>query len=192
MTPQSSPRQAGSITGLLVFALVAGLLAAGLLTRLVDDSEPSSVTLDSSGGSSATRRPAPDFTLPDPGGNPLSLSEWRGRPMLINFWATWCGPCEIEMPTIQAAYEKHQTDGLVVLAVAVEDNAADVQRFFERYGLTFQPLLDDGATARSYAVFGLPTSFFVDAEGQIVATHTGVLTERALEDYLAQTMTNDE
>jgi len=158
----------------------------------VDENEPAGAAPSSTDGTPIMQRPAPDFTLPDPGGNPVSLSEWRGRPVLINFWATWCGPCEVEMPTIQAAYEKHQADGLIVLAVAVEDNADDVRRFFDSYGLTFQPVLDDGTTARSYAVFGLPTSFFVDAEGQIVATHTGVLTARALEDYLAQTMMQDE
>jgi peroxiredoxin len=96
------------------------------------------------------------------------------------------------MPTIQTAFEKHQADGLMVLAIAVDDDRDDVQRFFDKYDLTFQPLLDDGTVASMYQVFGLPTSFFINADGEIVATHIGVLTARALEDYLAQTVTKDE
>ena len=129
---------------------------------------------------------APDFTLIDLEGQPVSLSDWQGRPVLINFWATWCGPCEVEMPAVQAAYEAHQEDGLVVLAVAVEDTAENVERFFAKHDLTFQPLMDDGVVSRAYRVPGLPTSFFVNADGQITAVHIGMLNESKIEEYLAR------
>jgi peroxiredoxin len=187
------------MTGLLTFLLVAALLAGAVLAQLVGEDKPSAplgangANATASGGDAArTRQSAPDFTLLDPDGRQTSLSDWRGRPVLLNFWATWCGRCGVEMPTIQTAFEKHQADGLMVLAIAVDDDRDDVQRFFDKYDLTFQPLLDDGTVARAYQVFGLPTSFFINADGEIVATHIGVLTARALENYLAQTVTKDE
>ena len=111
--------------------------------------------------------------------------------MLINFWATWCGPCEIEMPAIEAAYKDHQEDGLTVLAVAVDDSANNVRRFFEKHRLTFRPLMDDGEVARAYQVFGLPTSFFVGPDGIITDVHTGMLTESKIEEYLARALYQD-
>lgn len=182
------------ITGPLVIALVVTLLAGAVLVRLVGDEGATDATpslgetslLDAYTGPAREGRPAPDFTLLDPDGQSVSLSDWRGRPVLINFWASWCGPCEVEMPDIQAAYEAHAGQDLVVLAIAVDDSAENVRRFFEKHGLTFQPLLDDGQVSRAYQVFGLPTSFFVSADGEVVAVHTGVLTESKIEEYLAR------
>ncbi len=184
------------LTGLLVSALVVTLLAGAVLVRLVGD-EPLPATLEvadatrspdlsSPGESPRAGHPAPDFTLPDLQGQPVSLSDWRGRAVLINFRATWCAPCEVEMPAIQAVYEAHGEEGFVVLAVAVNDSAEDVRRFFEKYGLTLQPLLDDGQVSQAYRVFGLPTSFFVGTDGRIVVVHTGVLSEGKIESYVAQ------
>ena len=191
MTLSSTPKQAGSITGLLTFLLVAVLLAGAILVRLVGEDETLAPLGATSDAAAVARQPAPDFTLPDPDGRQKSLSDWRGQPVLLNFWATWCGPCEVEMPALQAAYNEHQADGLVVLAVAVDDSADDVRRFFDRHGLTFHPLLDDGTTARQYQVFGLPTSFFIDADGQISVTHVGMLTAQSIESYLSS-MADDE
>ncbi len=104
---------------------------------------------------------------------------------MINFWASWCGPCEVEMPAIQAAYQAHQEDGLVVLAVAVDDSVKNVQRFFDEHDLTIWPLMDDGNVSRAYQVFGLPTSYFVGPDGKIAAVHTGPLTEGKINQYLS-------
>jgi peroxiredoxin len=185
------------ITGPLVLILAVILLAGALLVRLAGDDVPSLPTeaateaarAESYKGPAREGRPAPDFTLLDLDGRPVSLSDWRGRPVLINFWATWCGPCEVEMSDIQAAYEAHAEQDFVVLAVAVDDNAQNVRRFFEKHNLTFQPLLDDGQVSGAYQVFGLPTSFFVNADGHIIAVHTGVLTKSKIEEYLARTRT---
>jgi peroxiredoxin len=194
----SSQQKSVNITGFLVLGLIVVLLAGLVLAQVVsndgaqvsnaiDDttSEDGRIS-DSPAGPIRQGSLAPDFTLPGLDGHRVSLSEWRGRPVLINFWATWCGPCELEMPTIQAAYEEHQADGLVVLAVAVDDTEGNVKRFFQKRDLTIRPLMDDGSASRAYQVFGLPTSFLVQEDGRIAAVHAGLLTERKLEEYLRQ------
>jgi peroxiredoxin len=202
MAPSSGSRQTG-VAGPLVLALILVLLAGALLVRLVGDEtpvapepaltsrnpspddEPADGEAPQSSGSIHPGDIAPDFTLQDLEGRPTSLSDWRGHPVLINFWATWCGPCELEMPAIQKAYEAHQGEGLVVLAVAVDDSAENVRRFTEKHGLGFQPLLDDGEVSAAFQVFGLPTSYFIDPNGGITDVHIGLLTESSIESYLA-------
>lgn len=201
MAPSSQQKPAG-ITGFLVLALILTLLGGAVLIRFVDIDEPTLAPSTQADKSQETVKDtavalpreghvAPDFTLADPDGQRASLSDWDGRPVLVNFWATWCGPCEVEMPAIQAAYETHQDNGLVVLAVAVDDSVKNVRRFFEKHHLTFQPLMDDGTVSRVYQVFGLPTSFFVAADGKITAVHAGALTESKIEEYLTRVLAQD-
>jgi thiol-disulfide isomerase/thioredoxin len=181
-----------------VIVLFAVLLAGAVLVRVSGDvgtpaeqeaisssaeSEPQN---DVFSGRLAAGHPAPEFALADLSGNPVRLSDFAGRPVLVNFWATWCGPCKVEMPIIEAAFQTHRQDGLAVLAIAVDDSADAVQRFFGELELTFQPLLDDGTGSRAYQVFGLPTSYFIAADGNIAAVHTGLLTEERIDAYLAQ------
>jgi peroxiredoxin len=216
MTPSSHSKPI-SITGLSVIVLVTVLLGGALLVRLVNVREPLSVGDDRlTSATGRSDRPddfaaggmrnsdasaieglprkgymAPDFTLENLDGSAVRLSEWRGKPVLINFWATWCGPCEVEMPAIEAIYTAQRETGFVVLAIAVDDSAENVQRFAEKHGLSFQPLLDDGMVARDYLVFGLPTSFFVGVDGTITDVHTGMLTEKEIEEYLARAVSQD-
>jgi cytochrome c biogenesis protein CcmG/thiol:disulfide interchange protein DsbE len=114
--------------------------------------------------------PAPDFTLNTVGGGPVSLSAYRGQVVIVNLWASWCGPCRAEMPAIQQVYAAYRASGLAVLAVnsTVQDTALDAQNFAQNLGLTFPILLDlDGAVGRSYLVRALPSTFFIDRKGVI-------------------------
>ncbi len=130
---------------------------------------------------------APDFTLLDVDGNPVRLHQFRGQPVLINFWATWCGPCRQEMPIIEAAYQKYKAQGLVVLAVDVQENPELAKTFAGWLKITFTLLDDgDGEVARRYRVTGLPTSFFVDRDGVIRAWQVGAMDEAVLEKHLAE------
>jgi peroxiredoxin len=130
---------------------------------------------------------APDFTLTDIAGAPVSLADAAGSPVLINFWATWCGPCRIEMPAIQARYEMHKDAGLRVFAVDFDEGQAEVEDFAKAFGLTFDVLLDPGGEVNNmYRVLGYPSSYFVDAEGIIRVVHVGMMTESQLDDNLAQ------
>ncbi|MCS7038567.1 MAG: TlpA disulfide reductase family protein [Anaerolineae bacterium] len=128
--------------------------------------------------------PAPDFTLSQVGGGELSLADLRGRPVVLNFWATWCAPCEAEMPELEQAYRRYGNAGLVVIGVNQGEDEATVRAYADRLGLSF-PLVRDGDTqvGRRYRVEALPTTFFIDREGiireQVIGQmNTAVLRQR--------------
>jgi peroxiredoxin len=133
---------------------------------------------------------AHDFKLQDLGGNSVSLTDFRGQPLIINFWATWCPPCLIEMPELQASFEKYKEDGLVILALDQDESAEVVRSFFhDEFGLTFTPLLDvDQAVAGQYGVLNFPSSFFINGDGIITAIHRGPALQAQIDDYLAETI----
>lgn len=132
-------------------------------------------------------KPAPDFTLQDLAGNTVRLSDLRGRPVLINFWATWCAPCRTEMPELDAVARERGPERLRVLLVDFQEDPQEVQRYVDTLGLSLVPLLDrDGAVARAYRVGGLPTSFFVDSAGGVRHIQIGPMTRRLIEARLAE------
>ena len=132
---------------------------------------------------------APDFTLPDVAGKAVTLSALRGQPVLINFWATWCEPCRIEMPTLQAGYARAKAaaggagTGVTVLGIAVESDPAIIGSFQKEYSISF-PLLPDNLGSSSvknlYRVVPIPTSFFIDRQGVIRHIQVGALDEATL------------
>lgn len=130
---------------------------------------------------------AADFSLLDLDGNVVSLHDFAGQPVVINFWATWCAPCRIEMPELQNAYDTYQDQDLVILAVNAQEEEQHVREFFAELGLTFPALLDsDGQVGGAYGAFGLPSTYFVNRSGEVTAVHRGILSEDQIEVYLAQ------
>lgn len=119
--------------------------------------------------------PAPEFRLSDLGGKVVSLKDYRGKPVLVNFWASWCPGCEQEMPDLEALYERHRKDGVAVLALSVDDSRTPVMPFVARLNPTFPVLMSDPNTSHAYDVFGLPTTFLVDGNGVVVKKYTGGL-----------------
>ncbi len=114
--------------------------------------------------------PAPDFTLDTLGGQAATLSTYRGKVVIVNLWASWCGPCRAEMPALQTVYATNRERGLEVLAVnsTFQDGEADAQAFAQNLGLTFPILLDrDGAVSQRYLLRALPSTFFIDRKGVI-------------------------
>jgi peroxiredoxin len=111
-------------------------------------------------------RPAPEFTLPALDGQPVSLGDFKGKPVMVNFWATWCGPCVHEVPYIQETYEVWSEKGLVILAVDIGESPLQVQGFMQENQLSFKVLLDEsGEVAEQFGVLGIPTTIFIDGEG---------------------------
>lgn len=127
---------------------------------------------------------APEFTLKDLHGNDVSLSDFRGQIVLLNFWATWCGPCREEMPTIQ---ERYNGGGFAILAINFGESQEKVQEYLDELGIDLPVLLDPGGSIQElYRVRGYPSSFFVDPDGVIRFIHIGELKQDDLDYYLSQ------
>lgn len=133
---------------------------------------------------------APNFVFVSDDGQEFALSDFRGHPVVINFWATWCPPCRMEMPSLDQAYHTYKEKGLVLFAVDEMEKRADVLAFRKEMKVSLPMVLDtQGLVGRTYLVRGLPTTFFVDKTGHVVVRWTGMLTEDALQRNL-QTLFN--
>jgi len=146
--------------------LLAAVVAVGVLWAVLG-SERSAVPVGEG-------HPAPDFVLSRLDGSELALSGLRGRVVLVNFWATWCKPCEDEMPAMERLYRELGGDGFELLAVSVDDADDPVRAFRDRLGLSFPILRDpEKRAATTYQTFRFPESWLIDAGGTVVARYVG-------------------
>jgi cytochrome c biogenesis protein CcmG, thiol:disulfide interchange protein DsbE len=158
-----------------VLAVLAalGLLAYGLLSK----------------GSSgvALGDVAPDGSMSRlEGGGSASLADYRGRWVLVNFWASWCVPCKQEAPALESFQDRHGGPGFTVLGVDSRDLSGDGRAFVERYGITYPQLRDgDGAAAREYGTTGVPENFLIDPRGRVRLLLRGPVTTQYLRDSVA-------
>jgi peroxiredoxin len=183
--------------GLALLLLAAAVVVFG--PRLLGDEDAPLASIpafdDEAEGNSVTSglealpepgRPAPDFALPDLDGNTVRLSDFSGRPVVLNFWATWCAPCRLEMPELAQAAADYADRDLVVLAINQDETAEQVGDFLSEVGLSLTALLDAGGeVGAAYGAFFLPTTFIVGPDGIVGAVHRGILSRAELDDYLA-------
>lgn len=152
----------------LIVILVLGLLMTGGSCT----SEPSEARR---GGR------APDFKLQNLEEQTISLSDFKGKPVLINFWASWCGPCAFEMPFLQQIYEEWSDRGLVLLAINVGESSSTVEKFMQEHNLSFSVLLDTKkVVTREYNIVAYPTTFFIDKDGVIQDIVIGAFTNKEI------------
>ncbi|GAB5603230.1 TlpA disulfide reductase family protein [Thermus sp. FJN-A] len=163
-----------------LLALMAGLFLFGLRR---DPSLLPSVLAEK-------QKPAPEFTLPvllpyrAAWGEELRLSQHFGRPIVLNFWASWCPPCRREAPMLEAYWQRYQ-DQVLFLGVNFQDTEEAALAFIQEFGLSFPSVADPrGRVGIDYGVYGLPETFFIDAEGRVLARHVGELKPKDLEGYL--------
>lgn len=117
---------------------------------------------------------APDFVLKSSAGNNLRLSEYRGDVVMINFWATWCGPCRQEMPLLDDLYSRYERVGFTLLGVNIDDDSRRAMKMIEELGVNFPVLFDDGKdVSKLYAVEAMPVTVLVDREGTVRHVHHG-------------------
>jgi cytochrome c biogenesis protein CcmG/thiol:disulfide interchange protein DsbE len=159
----------------VLVALVAALL---LMQQEAGEEVPSK-------SRSMVKESAPDFTLGLLDGRRIGYGEVKGKPILVNFFASWCLPCREEMPAIEKISREYRSKGVVFLGVAVDDTETKMRDFVSRYEVTFPVGLDDGAAIqKSFGLYGIPTTYFIDKQGIINYFHTGAVTEELLRHEL--------
>jgi cytochrome c biogenesis protein CcmG, thiol:disulfide interchange protein DsbE len=132
---------------------------------------------------------APDFALQSLDGKTIHLSDFRGQPVWINFWASWCPPCRDEMPRLEGSFLSHEADGLVILGVAVRDSPADARAFVKKVGVTYPIVLDEpGMIADQYRAVALPVHYWIDRDGIVRGWAIGELQLDQYESSLAKVL----
>ena len=127
---------------------------------------------------------APDFTVYDADGHPVTLSQFVGKPIVLNFWASWCGPCKMEMPDFQAQYEalEGEVQFLMINMTTGRESMNSATAFLQEAGYTFPVYFDTQAdAAQTYGAYSLPTTYFIDAQGYAIAQATGALDAATLQ-----------
>jgi peroxiredoxin len=167
--------------------MTTGLLATWLLLGAVDQAAWSMGERVPAAG-----MPAAEFTLTDLSGRSQSLNDYRGKIVLLNFWATWCKPCTTEMPAMQTMYDRLRDKGFVVLAVNELEDDEKVREHIRAYKHTFPVLMDrENRVANLYGVYGLPVSVFIDEAGTVRAyIKGGLLTEQKIGDEITRIRTD--
>lgn len=129
---------------------------------------------------------APAFALADLDGNPVRLADLRGRPVIVNFWASSCGPCVEEFPMLSAALERHASEGLAIVGIVYRDRSESAREFMTRFGATWPAVMDPAETvAARYGVVGPPESYFIGRDGLVAGRQIGQLTQSDLDRQLA-------
>ena len=178
----------------LVVAIVGGLLfLQSNRTAPAEDGYgtvelPAALNPTSQAPAASIGRAAPDFVLRSLNGEPLRLSDLRGKPVIVNFWATWCGPCRVETPDLITTYETHQQQ-LVILGVNLRENEGRVRGFADEFGIPYPVLFDSrGGVASSWNIGGpmqgLPASYFIDSQGIVRKVVLGAVTEKLMSEGL--------
>jgi peroxiredoxin len=168
------------------FRLTAACATALLLGCFLEGCSlfPSPVSAASSLKPEKERHEAPDFELKDADGKLVHLSDYKGKVVILDFWATWCGPCRIEIPWFTDLERNHKDKGFEVLGVSMDDEGWDVVKpFLAEEGVNYRVVMGNDATALSYGgVDALPTTFLIDREGRIAAVHVGLASKKDIVD----------
>lgn len=165
-------------------------LAAGPAAATTSAAQPASA--DSGAACMANAKPANfDFTIKDVDGNNVSLSTYKGKVVLLNFWATWCGPCKAEIPGFVKLQEKYRDRGLVIVGYSVDDTAEKAKAYAAQYKMNYPILLGEGREDLQEAygpIWGLPSSFIISRDGKVCRKHIGIAPEAVFEKEVVALM----
>ncbi len=130
---------------------------------------------------------APDFALVDMNGEKHKLSDYRGQGVFLNFWATWCKPCEREMPYIEKSYQEFKDKGVKVLSVDVGESDVAVNNFINKHKLSFPVMIDkDTQVQTAYGIDPLPITFLINKDGEVIRSHVGQLTQATVNQFMEE------
>ena len=166
-------------------ALAATVLVAGLCLTGCSKEEPKPKAAVKP---NSERKQAPEFSLKDADGRTVSLADYKGKVVLLNFWATWCGPCKIEIPWFIEFEQKYKDRGFAVLGVAMDEEGFEVVKpYLEQAKVNYRVVMGNDSVATLYGgVDSLPTSFVLDQDGRIAATHVGLVSKSDYENDISQ------
>jgi thiol-disulfide isomerase/thioredoxin len=134
---------------------------------------------------------APDFTLQDLDGKPVKLSDYRGKAVLLNFWATFCGPCKVEMPWLVELQKQYGPQGLQIVGVALDDSGKDtIQKYAKDMGVNYTILQGQDSVGDAYGAVGLPATFYIDRNGKIVDSALGLVSRGEIEDNIKKALSD--
>jgi len=132
---------------------------------------------------------APDFALQDLEGKQVKLSDFRGKAVLLNFWATWCGPCKVEMPWFVELQKQYGPQGLQIVGVALDDSGRDaIQKYANDMGVNYTILQGQDSVGDAYGAIGLPTTYFIDRDGKIIDSASGLVSRSEIEDNIKKAL----
>lgn len=185
MTARTASRPALDLRRLPLRHLVLAAVLPVILLALLG----TAVLARGTGSATAIGKPAPGFSLTALDGSPVHLADLRGRPVIINFWASWCVPCVEEFPILRDAAATHADGGLVIIGIVYRDRTEAARQFMADNGGTWTAAMDpDERVAEAYQVAGPPETFFIGRDGTIVARHFGQFTASTLEAKIAAIM----
>jgi cytochrome c biogenesis protein CcmG, thiol:disulfide interchange protein DsbE len=139
----------------------------------------------------ALRRPAPDFNLPQLDGGDLRLSAYRGKVVLLDFWATWCDPCREEIPQFVELQQRYASSGLRIIGVSMDDSSDPVRPFYQQFHMNYPVVMGTARTGALYGgILGLPITFLIDRDGQIYAKHIGATSAEVFEKEIRRLLQN--
>ena len=143
-------------------------------------------TATSRSGKELVGKKAPSCVAPKVGGQLVSLENYKNKPLVLNFWASWCPPCRDETPGMERIWRKYEDQGVVILGINVQDGEKEAERYISEFGVTFSNALDlDGSITVDYGVTGLPVTFFIDNDSVVTGRWVGSISEDRLDNWVS-------
>ncbi|HWG36798.1 MAG TPA: redoxin domain-containing protein [Terriglobales bacterium] len=179
--PETTPNKSAAWNWLVIgVVLIGGLVYLAISRKNAAASLPPMAAATSGAGeiletNNVIGRTAPNWTLKDVDGKPVSLSQFAGHPVVLDFWATWCGPCQIEMPWWKQLQDEYRGQGLVIVGISEDQHFGDVKNYVKKNPFNYQIVWDDNSLQATYgSPFGLPTTLFINRAGKITGRVAGL------------------